>query len=66
VTALVAYPSWLFIAYCVLTGQGKSASAVAAFTAFAVVAVLHIVFDVRNRAGRREGHGGLDFSDSGE
>jgi hypothetical protein len=66
VTVLVAYPSWLFIAYCVLTGQAKSASALYAFSAFAIVAMLHITFDNRNRRGNRERHGGVDLSDGGE
>jgi hypothetical protein len=60
-TILVAFPAWLCIVYCVLTGQAKSTSAFAGFASFAVVAILHIVFDDRNRRGIRERHGGIDF-----
>ena len=61
VTVVVAFPAWLFIGYCVLTMQAKSTSALAAFGTFAIVALLHIVFDDRNRRGIRKPPGGIDF-----
>ena len=62
ITVLVAYPAWLFIAYCVLTGQAKSIAAICAFVAFSITALLHIMFDRRNRRGGQEYHGGLDLT----
>lgn len=64
-TLLFGYPAWLFIAYCVLSGQAKSVSAFIAFVIFAAVVILHLIFDRRNRRGEHV-RSGLDFSGSGE
>lgn len=61
VTVLVAVPAWFVIVYCVLAGQAKSTSAFAGFASCAVVTILHIVFDDRNRRGIREPRGGIDL-----
>lgn len=66
VTALGVYPPWLFIIYCVLTGQAKSVGALVAFSVFAFCTVLHIIFDSRNRRDGRGANGGFDLSDGGE
>ena len=63
VTVLVAYPAWFFGVYCILTGQAKSTAAFSAFVVFAVTALLHILFDNRNRRGGLEGHRGMDLTD---
>ncbi len=65
-TILAAFPAWLLIIYCVLTGQAKSTEAFAAFSVFAFCAAIHIIFDTRNRERRRERSGGLELSDGGE
>ncbi|WP_188513439.1 hypothetical protein [Blastomonas aquatica] len=62
-TTLVAFPAWLFIVYCIVTGNLKSLEALSAFGVFAVVVVLHIVFDRRTRRGAPERHGGADLID---
>lgn len=41
--ALVAFPAWLVIVYCVLAGKNDSALAYGAFAIFAAVTVLHII-----------------------
>ena len=42
-------PAWLFIVYCVVTGQGKSVGALLAFAVFVACTVLYVIFDRRNR-----------------
>lgn len=64
-TLLLAFPAWLFIAYCVLSGQAKSAAACLAFVVFATVTILHLIFDRRNRRGDHE-RSGFNISNSGE
>lgn len=65
VSVLLAFPAWLFIAYCLLSGQAKSVAAFVAFAIFAAVAILHLIFDRRNRQGDHE-RSGLDVPGSGE
>jgi hypothetical protein len=61
VTVCCAYPAWIFVLYCIVTGQAKSLGALMAFSVFVVCALLHIIFDNRNRlTGQKEG-GGLDL-----
>lgn len=66
VTVLVAYPAWILIVYCILTGHAKSTAALFAFVAFAITALLHVIVDSRNRRGDPEVHGGLDLTGGGE
>jgi len=61
VTVCGAYPAWLFIIYCVLSGQAKSWGALFAFSIFASCTLLHIVFDRRNRLPNRECHRSRDI-----
>jgi hypothetical protein len=57
-TTLVAFPAWLFVVYRIVTGNAKSLEALSAFGVFAVVVVLHIVFDGRTRRGAPDRHVG--------
>lgn len=61
VTLIIGFPAWLFIAYCVLSGRAESGAAFVAFVMFATVAIVHIMFDRRNRRGNHESSG-LDLS----
>ena len=65
-TVIGAYPAWIFIIYCIVKGQAKSPAALLAFAIFAFCAVLHIIFDDRNRLSRHETSGGLELTDGGE
>ncbi|MES2442469.1 MAG: hypothetical protein V4574_06530 [Pseudomonadota bacterium] len=56
-----AIPAWLFIIFCVLTGQHKSFKAIAALGIFAGVTLLHIVFDRRKGGAGHEAGGGIDI-----
>lgn len=47
--ALVTTPAWLFIVYCVFTGQNKSTGALVAFGIAAVSAVPFFIFERRRR-----------------
>jgi len=54
----IVVPAWIVVAYCLLTGQGKSTVALLAFSAFFIGTTLHIVFDKNSRrSGAREQHG---------
>lgn len=65
VSLLFGCAAWLFIGYSVLSGQAKSETAFLAFVVFAAVAILHFIFDRRNRRGEHE-RSGFDVSDGGE
>jgi hypothetical protein len=56
----VALPAWLFIMFCVVTGQDKSLAALGAFGVFALTVLLNIVFD-RRRGGTDHEVGGIEF-----
>jgi hypothetical protein len=58
VTGSIVVPAWIGVAYCLLTGQGKSTVALLAFSAFFIGTTLHIVFDKNSRrSGARERRG---------
>ena len=65
-TLFVAYPACGIIMLCVVMGKSESPLAIAAFVSFAVVALLHVVFDERNRRGGPNRDRGVDISDGGE
>jgi hypothetical protein len=48
--ALVTIPAWLFIMYCVFTGQDKSTGALIAFGIAAASAVPFLIHERRRRA----------------
>lgn len=60
---LVALPAWLVVGYCVVTGQNKSFTALAAFFVFAAAVILNIVFD-RRPNGTGDGKG-VEIGDGG-
>lgn len=66
VTVCGAYPPWLFIIYCILSGQEKSWGAIFAFSIFAICTLLHIMFDRRNRLPSAERHPSWDIGSGDE
>lgn len=59
---LLAVPTWLFLMFCVVTDQTNSPAAYVAAFVFFGAALLHIIFDRRNREARNEG-GGFEAGD---
>ncbi|OHC93488.1 MAG: hypothetical protein A3H25_06680 [Sphingomonadales bacterium RIFCSPLOWO2_12_FULL_63_15] len=66
VTIFITYPAWFFVLYCIFSGQAKSIAAIGAFCAFAFSALLHIMFDSRNRQRGRQTHRGFEMMDVGD
>jgi hypothetical protein len=60
---LVALPAWLVVVYCVVTGQNKSFTALAAVSVFAGATILSIAFDRRPR--RASDGNGVEVDDGG-
>lgn len=52
ITALVAFPAWFFIVYCIVTGQSNGPAAYVAGAVFFLCAGLHLIFDRRNHTWR--------------
>lgn len=63
--ALVAFPAWLVIVYCVLAGKNDSALAYGAFAIFAAVTVLHISL-IPQEPARKTKERGLQIGDGGD
>ncbi len=50
VYVFVSTPAWVFGVSCILSGQSKSAGALASFGIFAATVVLFLIFDRRRSA----------------
>ncbi len=57
VDLILALPAWLFIVFCVVTGQNKSTAALGAFAVCVVSTLLHVTFDRRRGGSGHEGNG---------
>ena len=60
---MIALPAWLFMVFCILTGESKSPAALAAFGVFGAATLLFIIFDRRRGGAGHEG-GGVEIGSS--